>query len=235
MGSLLTIREMYDVLRSIEIKHGAVWKLYKPDNYQRMMQRAEYWFSSPQNNTNKYVPIEFLKVANQNHEHFEREWYLRGQQLEELQLALENISVATSPDKEASTNFEDIHFTAIEALRVQKSEEDQSHARDPARGHSFTSVIDAGGFNDDCFDDICIKQFTQAMAAKMAISRAKGRGGWEKPDECSVEKIAKLLVTQLGKGDPVDIGNYAMMLFVRKAIPQVLTEAMESVRIDHVS
>jgi hypothetical protein len=49
----------------------------------------------------------------------------------------------------------------------------------------------------------------------MAKSRAKGRSGWEDKTDCPAECLQQLLIEHLAKGDPVDIGNYAMMLFNR--------------------
>jgi hypothetical protein len=53
------------------------------------------------------------------------------------------------------------------------------------------------------------------MKKKLAKSRAKGRGGWDDPTECSIEYLSRLLVGHVDKGDPIDVGNFAMMLFCR--------------------
>lgn len=64
-------------------------------------------------------------------------------------------------------------------------------------------------------DDIAIDKFAAAMKAKMADRRAHGRGGWEKKDECSTRSLQEMLAFHVYKGDPVDIGNFAMMFFNR--------------------
>lgn len=64
-------------------------------------------------------------------------------------------------------------------------------------------------------DDIAVDAFAAAMKAKLAKKRSDGRSGWDNPDECTVEFLAELLVGHVRKGDPVDIGNLAMMLFHR--------------------
>lgn len=74
-------------------------------------------------------------------------------------------------------------------------------------------------------DDAAVDRFAVAMKAKLAAARAKGRGGWDDPDACSVEFLAELLVDHIGKGNTgnfEDIGNLAMMLHQRGADPAVL-------------
>ncbi len=65
-------------------------------------------------------------------------------------------------------------------------------------------------------DDAAIDRFATTMKAKMAASRAKGRGGWDDPVQCSVEKLAAMLCQHVEKGDPVDIANFAMMVHERQ-------------------
>jgi hypothetical protein len=77
-------------------------------------------------------------------------------------------------------------------------------------------------------DDAAVDRFAAAMKAKLAKSRAKGRGGWDDPNVCSVEFLAQLLVEHLGKGNAgtfEDVANFAMMLHQRSADPKVLAEA----------
>lgn len=64
-------------------------------------------------------------------------------------------------------------------------------------------------------DDIAVDKFAAAMKAKMAVCRAKGRGGWDDPAQCDVADLCSMLVDHVEKGDPVDVGNFAMMLFNR--------------------
>lgn len=70
-------------------------------------------------------------------------------------------------------------------------------------------------------DDEAIDRFSAAMKAKMKQSRDKGRGGWE-GETCSAQHLSDLLRGHLEKpdggmagGDPVDVGNFCMMLFNR--------------------
>lgn len=64
-------------------------------------------------------------------------------------------------------------------------------------------------------DDVAVDRFAVAMKGKMAASRAKGRGGWDDPDQCTASDLRGMLAEHLRKGDPVDVGNFAMMLWNR--------------------
>lgn len=77
-------------------------------------------------------------------------------------------------------------------------------------------------------DDEAVDRFAVAMKAKLAASRAKGRGGWDDASVCTVEFLAQLLVEHLGKGNAgtfEDVANFAMMLHQRGADPMVLANA----------
>jgi hypothetical protein len=78
-------------------------------------------------------------------------------------------------------------------------------------------------------DDEAVDRFAAAMKAKLAASRAKGRGGWDDASVCTVEFLAQLLVEHLGKGNAgtfEDVANFAMMLHQRGADPRVLALAV---------
>jgi hypothetical protein len=66
-------------------------------------------------------------------------------------------------------------------------------------------------------DDKAINLFADSMKAKMAKMREKGRGGWADTFSCSTSLLQKEASKEIEKGDPVDIGNLAMMLFNRGA------------------
>lgn len=77
-------------------------------------------------------------------------------------------------------------------------------------------------------DDLAIDRFAAAMKTKMALSRAKGRSGWNDPARCSDEFLARLLIGHLAKSNPgnfEDIACLAMMLHQRGADPAVLAKA----------
>jgi hypothetical protein len=64
-------------------------------------------------------------------------------------------------------------------------------------------------------DDVAVDRFAEAMKAKMAASRAKGRGGWESTEVCPPGSLQLMMLEHIAKGDPVDVGNFAMMIFNR--------------------
>jgi len=59
-------------------------------------------------------------------------------------------------------------------------------------------------------DDAAIDAFAAAMKGKMAASRAKGRSGWE---GCPVAELSAMLRDHVAKGDPLDVANFAMMIW----------------------
>lgn len=63
-------------------------------------------------------------------------------------------------------------------------------------------------------DDIAVDAFADAMKAKMAKQRDKGYSGWESA-ACDDSYLADQLFRHAQKGDPVDVGNFAMMLHQR--------------------
>lgn len=63
-------------------------------------------------------------------------------------------------------------------------------------------------------DDLAVDRFADVMKAKLAKKRNDGRGGWSGP-ECSEEALSRMLRDHVGKGDPVDVANFAMMLHQR--------------------
>jgi hypothetical protein len=66
-------------------------------------------------------------------------------------------------------------------------------------------------------DDVAVDRFAAAMKEKLAVKRAQGRGGWDDPEQCSLDYLVRLFHDHVSKGDPIDIGNFAMMLWNRMA------------------
>ncbi|ETX13628.1 hypothetical protein OCH239_09290 [Roseivivax halodurans JCM 10272] len=80
-------------------------------------------------------------------------------------------------------------------------------------------------------DDRTVSEFADAMRAKLARSRAKGRGGWHDPRLCTVEELAAMMAGHLAKSNPgnlIDIAVFAMMLHHRGAPPTALVAAMQA-------
>ena len=61
-------------------------------------------------------------------------------------------------------------------------------------------------------DDIAVDSFATALKAKLAKKRKDGRGGWHDPEQCSAAYLSKLMREHVEKGDPLDVGAFAMML-----------------------
>ena len=76
------------------------------------------------------------------------------------------------------------------------------------------------------FDNKAVDHFAKAMKRKMATSRKKGRSGWDDPKKCPPERLAQMLIDHLEKGDPVDVGNFSMMLFNRPDAVGVLARVV---------
>lgn len=64
-------------------------------------------------------------------------------------------------------------------------------------------------------DDVAVDRFAIGMKYKLAVKRAEGRGGWDDPAQCTTKHLAELLRDHIAKGDPLDVGNFAMMLWNR--------------------
>lgn len=58
-------------------------------------------------------------------------------------------------------------------------------------------------------DDDAVDRFAVAMKVKLAASREKGRHGWQ---NATGPHLSSLLHEHMFKGDPLDVGNLAMML-----------------------
>lgn len=65
------------------------------------------------------------------------------------------------------------------------------------------------------YDDLAVDNFAFFMKAAMAKARAKGKAGWENKARCSELHLRTLMRVAISKGDPIHVGNYAMMLFNR--------------------
>lgn len=100
----------------------------------------------------------------------------------------------------------------FKTIEVAKAAAQKHHER------TTLSAIEPAGVETYCEphpDDLAVDRFAAAMKAKLAQKRAEGRGGWDNPDECSIEWLSELLRSHVEKADPVDVGNFAMMIHQR--------------------
>jgi hypothetical protein len=64
-------------------------------------------------------------------------------------------------------------------------------------------------------DDVAVDAFAAMMKAKLAESRAKGRGGWQDKDDCPQQRLSDMLRAHVAKGDTRDVANFCMFLHAR--------------------
>ena len=128
---------------------------------------------------------------------------------------------------ETDAYLDKLRFAASEAIRTFE---------DAGDAMSWSPTIDAierlkgilhGGYEYHS-DDAAVDAFAWAMRDKMEESREKGRSGWDSPFQCSPERLAEMLIDHISKGDPVDVGNFAMMLFNRPDARGVLAKVWEA-------
>ncbi len=85
------------------------------------------------------------------------------------------------------------------------------------RPHLFLPTVTLHGpyLASDHPDDLAVDRFANAMKAKLAKKRSEGYTGWDDKDACPTDRLQQMLLDHLAKADPVDVGNFAMMLFNR--------------------
>lgn len=74
---------------------------------------------------------------------------------------------------------------------------------------------------------MAVDRFAPTLKAKLAAGRAKGRTGWDDPEQCSTQFLADLLIHHLLKGNTgtfQDVALFCMMLDQRGADPHELAE-----------
>jgi hypothetical protein len=100
-------------------------------------------------------------------------------------------------------------FTAGVVAAVEETERTWPEADELI--DALRAIIDAARTADGAHpDDLAVDQFAQAMKAKMADSRAKGRNGWQ---TCPDDYLLNMLREHIDKGDMRDVANLAMMLW----------------------
>lgn len=71
---------------------------------------------------------------------------------------------------------------------------------------------------DATADEVAVDAFVRAMKAKLARKRSERWGGWQARSEAELWAMLRECVE---RGDPVDVANYAMMIYGvrRDALP----------------
>ena len=67
------------------------------------------------------------------------------------------------------------------------------------------------GSLDQHTDDDAVDMFAKAMKDKLAKARAKGRSGWQ---TCTPDLLSQMLREHVDKGDPRDVANFCMFLWM---------------------
>lgn len=124
-------------------------------------------------------------------------------------------ALRTSPD--TPSNVRKTHSAAEPARDFLASftEADLEEATPEQMRNAFRLARKMGDAPDPHYDDLAVDRFAAAMKAKLAKKRQDGRGGWSDPEQCSQQFLSDLLRSHIEKGDPVDVGNFAMMLHQR--------------------
>ena len=66
-------------------------------------------------------------------------------------------------------------------------------------------------------DDDAVDLFAMAMKTKLAVKRAQGRGGWDDPEQCSIDDLQRMLDEHYQReGQHIDCANFHMMIWHRK-------------------
>lgn len=65
-------------------------------------------------------------------------------------------------------------------------------------------------------DDAAVDRFAEVMKAKLAKKRGEGRAGWDDEEFCPIDWLKQEMRRHCFKGDPVDVGNFAMMIWNRE-------------------
>ncbi|WP_186269051.1 hypothetical protein, partial [Burkholderia gladioli] len=74
------------------------------------------------------------------------------------------------------------------------------------------------------FDDAALDGFNRAMKTKMAMARAAGRAGWW---SAPTGELSTALHAHAGKGDPLDVGIFAMMHWYLNVAIAPVAEAVD--------
>lgn len=75
---------------------------------------------------------------------------------------------------------------------------------------------DEDWLNEDRADRELVSYTQKAMRETLAHARQKGRRGWWRKSECTIEHLESLLQSAIDKGDMIDIINYAAMIEIRR-------------------
>lgn len=111
-------------------------------------------------------------------------------------------------------------FGAVGECTIKIREEVQGHVIEmfctestiPYKGVVITAMRRIIKEESQHSDNLHVNHFANVMKKKLSECREKGRSGWE---ECPIEFLNNELIRHIEKGDPVDVANFAMMIYER--------------------
>lgn len=71
---------------------------------------------------------------------------------------------------------------------------------------------------EDKADHELVTYTTKAMRLKLATARERGRKGWWREGQCSIDQLQNLLDLALADNDMVSVINYAAMIHARRLV-----------------
>lgn len=157
-------------------------------------------------------PPRFLKARWLDLRHAVRRWFDRERELVRLRVTVGMMAEARQGD--AAEYHEFFERSRFLSERVRQLEEERDAWRNASRINP--NADDVTHLGSGMADTVGVIRFTQEMENKMGIKRAQGRGGWNNPAYCSIEHLQALLRSHVEKGDPVDVANFAMMIWNRQ-------------------
>lgn len=132
----------------------------------------------------------------------------------------EHEEMADAIDAHLSRQFDGVSETeAFNAFRTAYYGANKSLAPDLEafrRGFAaLTAIWHNRPAQDQHPDDIAVDAFADAMKAKLAEARRKGRSGWQDKTDCPQQRLSNMLRDHVEKGDPRDVANFCMFLHQR--------------------
>lgn len=115
---------------------------------------------------------------------------------------------------------------------VEMRKEEWRHRSAPAQSAAQDGLVSITDYETD--EQACaagVSRFAAAMLAKLDRKRKEGRGGWNKPSECSIDHLQELMDEHLADDDLVDIANFCMMIWNREnpnAVPSTNAAQQEN-------
>jgi hypothetical protein len=74
-------------------------------------------------------------------------------------------------------------------------------------------------------DAAYVDWFAGALKLKLAKKQNEGRRGWNDPNQVTIDQLKEMLVDHVEKGDMLDVGNLAMMIWYREMMVRLDTHS----------